>query len=147
MFAFLLFRIKLYPSIETALVNRLENSSKGVYYFRNEYARDWQIPAQTEVHRISNVLLRSYMPEFIILAFIEQASKLGNRSASNFNFETSNISSLYAKSQNLVYPLDGPFRPKIEAGDAAASNFYRSFFSLYGPSFEVKDHKFLYMHL
>ena len=35
----------------------------------------------------------------------------------------------------MIWPLDGPFKPSIEAGDADASNYYRSFFSLYGPSF------------
>ena len=60
------FRIKLYPSIESSLVGRLQNQ-KSTFYFRNEFARDFQIPATTEVFRIADILLTSYLPDYIVL--------------------------------------------------------------------------------
>ena len=63
---------------------------------------------------------------------MELKDKTGNGHCSNFNFQPFNITELYLKNGNQIFPLDGPFKPVMGA-TKEQSEFTREHFSLYGP--------------
>ena len=83
--------------------------------------------------RVSNILLTDYLPEYIIIGFLETKDLKGHRNASNFNFQLFGLNKMYLKSGANTWPSPDPFEPKIGAS-FDESQINREFFSVFGSS-------------
>ena len=124
-------RVHLYPSIENSIVSRLNNGDPARFFFRHEYARSFSLAAGTSVRRLSNILLTDYLPRFCLITLLEERDYLGHKNATNFNFQTFNLESLYGKASGQDYPLDGHFMPEFGT-TPETSEYGREYFSLIG---------------
>ena len=122
-------RVHLYPSIEASLSAKLRSGTPAKYFFRNEYCRNFQISKAQTMARITDILLTSYLPNFLIIGFLEEKDYKGNSTASNFSFQPFGVSNLYLKSGSQIYPRDGEFKPVLNT-TAQTSQFTREHFSL-----------------
>ena len=123
-------RCKLYPSLETQLNTKLANGAKMRYFFENSYARNFTILAGQTTARIPDILLQSYLPNYLYITILEEKDYRGSTSSQNLAFSPHHVNELSLRSGNLVWPKDGVLKP-----DYAAGNCQRSFFSLLGSTF------------
>ena len=94
-------RIKLYPAKLNQLESRLAGGAAAQFFIDNSFCRSYPIPATTTTIRIPDVLLTSYLPSYVLCAFMEQKDFRGNRGCSNFSFQHFNISQLYARAVRI----------------------------------------------
>ena len=95
-------RIKLYPAKLNQLESRLSGGAVARYFIDNAFCRSYPIPTGTTTIRIPDVLLTSYLPSYVLCAFLEQKDFRGNRGCSNFSFQHFDISQLYARAVRIL---------------------------------------------
>ena len=123
-------RVKLYPSLESQLNQKLQNGTLMQYFFENQYVRNFTILAGQVTARIPDILLQSYEPDYILIGLVEESDYRGSFSSQTLAFQTFHVNELSLRSGNDVYPRDGPFKP-----DYSKEHFQRPYFSLLGSSF------------
>ena len=68
---------RLYPSIESDIVQRLNNGAKADIYFRHGFARAFTMRQGESTVRHPNVLTTDYLPSHILVACLEESEYQG----------------------------------------------------------------------